>query len=453
MRYSKLLLSVIVVFAIVLTGCESASAPAEAPQEEAAMAEDEVVTITWWLETGTPQDWWQEHLIDAFEEANPGIKIEAQIQENIQDVLRTAILGGEAPDILTTFSPGWNAPYIEAGHMAVLDTFAEQWGWEDKLQTWAFEAGRVDDKLYSIPLSYESIVILYNKTLFDEMNWEQPTSLVELETLAGTIEAEGIHPFAYGNKDAFWNNGHLMTGYINNAMKLADLKAMLEGEKAWTSPEMVNAIELFNRHIVDNSWWSGGLENYYQYESADFYGELANREAAMVMVGTWGFGSVGEFFAEVDDEWDWFPVPSMIEGQEYNYTLGIGSSLAINSASEGIEEAALFFDFLISDPARVVTLAAADNYSQIVPVRLSLDDLPEDIDPRVGRFHADFAEVTTAGRYGYTNYTFWPASANNHLRQEIEGVWEGLYSLEEYLQAHQDMWEELRANNETIPIP
>lgn len=56
MRYSKLLLSVIVVFAIVLTGCESASAPAEAPQEEAAMAEDEVVTITWWLETGTPQD-------------------------------------------------------------------------------------------------------------------------------------------------------------------------------------------------------------------------------------------------------------------------------------------------------------------------------------------------------------------------------------------------------------
>ena len=84
---------------------------------------------------------------------------------------------------------------------------------------------------------------------------------------------------------------------------------------------------------------------------------------------------------------------------------------------------------------------------------LSLDDFPENIDPRIGRFHVDFAAVTTAGRYGYTNYTFWPASANNHLRQEIEGVWEGLYTIEEYLQAHQEMWDELRANNETIPIP
>ena len=425
---------------------------ADAPAADTA-SDEEAVTLTWWLESGTPQEWWEEHLIVPFEEANPGINIEAQVQENIQDVLRTAILGGEAPDILTTFSPGWNAPYIEAGHMAPLDSFADEWGWEEKLQTWAFEAGRVGGDLYSIPLSYESIVILYNKTLFDEMGWEPPTNLAELEALAAAAQEEGIHPFSYGSKDAFWNNGHLITGYINNAMMLEDLKAMLEGEKPWTDPEMADAIALFNRHIVDEAWWSGGLENYNQYEAADFYGELANRDAAMVMVGTWAFESIGEYFVETDDEWDWFPIPTMIEGQDYNYALGIGASLAINSASDSVEEAALFFDFLISDPERVVTMSAAGNYSLLVPVRLTLDDFPEDIDPRIGRFHADFADVTTAGRYGYTNYTFWPAAANNHLRQEIEGVWEGLFSIDEYLQQHQGIWDELRSNNETIPIP
>ncbi len=449
--------AMLLVIGLLVAGCAAATAPAandEQPSAESAPASsEETVAVTWWLESGTDAEWWETYLIEPFEEANPNIDIQAEIQENIQDVLRTAILGGEAPDILTTFSPGWNAPYIEAGHMAELDGFAEQWGWEERLQPWAYEAGRVGGKLYSVPLSYETIVILYNKSLFEEMGWEPPTNLAELEELAAAAQAEGIHPFAYGNKDAFWSNGHLMTGYLNNAMKVEDLKAMLEGEKPWTDQEMVDAIELFNRHIVDEGWWSGGLDNYYQYAAEDYYGELVNREAAMVMVGTWAFDTINEYFDDSEDEWDWFPIPAMIEGQDYNYSLGIGSSLAINSSSEAIEEAALFLDWLVNDNERVVKMAEAGNYAQVIPVRLTLDDFPSDMDARIARFHADFADVTSQGRYGYTNYTFWPAAVNNHLRQEIEGVWEGLTPVEEYLQAHEDMWAELRENNETIPIP
>jgi raffinose/stachyose/melibiose transport system substrate-binding protein len=71
-------------------------------------AQDDV-TLTWWVES-TDQgelDHLQATLVEPFEEANPGINLEITGQENLQDVLRTTILGGEAPDILTTFGPSW----------------------------------------------------------------------------------------------------------------------------------------------------------------------------------------------------------------------------------------------------------------------------------------------------------------------------------------------------------
>ena len=97
------------------------------------------VTVTWWVET-TDQgelDHLQLTLVEPFEEANPGINLEITGQEGLQDVLRTTILGGEAPDILHTFGPSWNAEYIDAGFMLSLDTYADLYGWQDKILPWA----------------------------------------------------------------------------------------------------------------------------------------------------------------------------------------------------------------------------------------------------------------------------------------------------------------------------
>lgn len=409
--------------------------------------------VTWWIETGTPEEILQTQTIDVFQNANPGIEIEISIQENLNDVLRTAILGKKAPDLLTTFGMGWNAPYIKGGFMEPLDEYAEKWDWESKLQAWALEAGKLNGKLYALPFSYETIIVLYNKSLFDEKNYSVPTNLKELEELANALKKDNIQPFSYGKNPNWWNTGHLMTGYLNNAMKLEDLQSLLRGNKKWTGPEMTNAIKLFNKHMIEESWWSGGVQNYYQMGNEDFYTALASREAAMVMVGTWSFSDVDGYFNETGDDWDWFPIPSMVEGQKYNYSLGVGSSLAVNSNSDVKDEAAKFLDFLLSDISRAMALAGGYNYGQVIPIKITADDFPKSVDQRIKSYHADFSKVTTEGRYGYTNYTFWPSKANNHMRKEIEGVWEEMESLEDYLQKHQDIWDELREKGETIPIP
>ncbi|MBZ0304080.1 MAG: extracellular solute-binding protein, partial [Anaerolineae bacterium] len=201
----KLLRLVLVIFAVLLVSGTLA-------------AQDNMVTLTWWVETTNQDqlDYLQVSLVAPFEEAHPGIHLEITGQEQMQDVLRTAILGGTAPDVLATFGPSWNAEYIASGFMESLDAYAEQYGWKDKLLPWAYATGTVEGTLYSIPLTYESVIMFYDKTLFDENGWTVPTNRAELETVANAALDMGIHPFSYGNRDAVWSNGHIITGYLNN---------------------------------------------------------------------------------------------------------------------------------------------------------------------------------------------------------------------------------------------
>ena len=57
-----------------------------------------------------------------------------------------------------------------------MDNYAEKNGWKDKLLPWAYESGILDGKLYSLPLTYESMILFYNKTLFDKKGWTIPNN-------------------------------------------------------------------------------------------------------------------------------------------------------------------------------------------------------------------------------------------------------------------------------------
>ena len=89
----------------------------------------------------------------------------------------------------------------------------------------------------------------------------------------------------------------------------------------------------------------------------------------------------------------------------------------------------------------------------VVPVHITDDDYPAGTDERIMRFHKDFADVTSQGRYGYTTWTFWPADADTQLWKDIEQVWGGNMSSADYLAAQQAAWDKARADGTTLPVP
>ena len=445
---------VLALFLAACTGAGVQPAAVDTPAEGGEAQPDDVVTITWWTETaGLPENF-EEVFVEAFEAENPGINLEIIGQESLNDTLRTAIQAGEAPDILQTPGASFIAEFVEAGLVLPLDESADELSWEDKLLGWAFQSGRLGENLYSVPLTYESMVLFYNKTLFEEKGWEPPTTFAELNAVAeAAVDAE-IHPFAYGNGTWQPANEHLMGIYLNNYAGPQNVYQALTGQKSWTDEEFVGATDLLRQHIADNGWFSGSLENYFANGGDDSAIQLATGEAAMMMSGTWNFRSLGTFFEEAGTEWDWVPLPAFSEiAGEYNYELATGSTLSVNAASEHPHEAIAVIDFLLSDPVRVLEMASVVGFGEwVIPIHFTPNDFPSGTDERVVRFFSDFAAVTGEGRIGYTTWTFWPAAPNVHLWEDVELVWFGEKSVEEYLTEHQALWDEVPAAGR-LPVP
>ncbi len=417
-------------------------------------AQDEGVTVTWWTETNSMPSNLQEVLVDPFNEAHPGITLEILPQESLNETLRVAIQGGEAPDILQTPGANFISEFVEAGLVLPLDAAAAELGWQDKLLGWAFGSGQLGGQLYSIPLTYESLVLFYNKTLFDEQGWSPPTDIEEFNALADAANAQGIHPTAGGNATWQGYNEIILGMYLSNVAGPDNFYRAMTGEIPWADESIADSYELFRQHMVDG-WFSGGLENFLANGGDDAPVELATGLSAMMMDGTWRFRGIDQFFVENDTVWDWAPLPTMSDRvDDYNYTLATGSTLSVNGASPNPDAAVKVLDFLLSDASRVLQLAADVGFGEwVVPIHFSPDDFPEGTDERVVRFFADFAAVTGEGRIGYTTWTFWPSTVSLYSWDGLERVWYGEESIEEYLAAKQALWDEAVAEGNMLPVP
>jgi hypothetical protein len=65
-------------------------------------------------------------------------------------IVRTALQGGEGPDIVMTPGPAYANEYIDANLFAELDEYSEQYKWDDKLLSWALELGRYEVQLAEV---------------------------------------------------------------------------------------------------------------------------------------------------------------------------------------------------------------------------------------------------------------------------------------------------------------
>jgi raffinose/stachyose/melibiose transport system substrate-binding protein len=77
----------------------------------------------------------------------------------------------------------------------------------------------------------------------------------------------------------------------------------------------------------------------------------------------------------------------------------------------------------------------------------------EGVDPRIAAIFIDLAAASDSGGYGYTTWTFWPPRSNAYIYEEIERIWSGDITAEEYLQGLDDLFQEEFAAGAGPPIP
>lgn len=169
----------------------------------------------------------------------------------------------------------------------------------------------------------------------------------------------------------------------------------------------------------------------------------------MTLDGSWAV--FNEYFGEAAgnaNDFDWFPIPTS-DGQPF-FTTGVGETSSINANTEHPREAAEFLTWYFSPDVQAARFAAcgwppgaiqttAETYSQA--------------DPRTARIYEEYANAASEGRYGYTTWTFFPNNMSQAVNEEIQKVFLGTMTPEEYMTNLQSLYEEAVAENAVPPIP
>lgn len=379
--------------------------------------------------------------------AQGGAQVKATLQPNGWTATQTALAGGGGPDVVITPGPSFANELARAGQIVPLDAIAQQYDWASTFAPWSLQLGRSGEQLFSIPNEVETLVLYYNKTLFEANGWAPPTTIDQMMALGQTVSDAGIIPFAHANAEWRPANEWYLGEFLNHGAGPEVIYQALTGAIPWTDPQIVAALQPLNQ-MQTSGWFMGGLDRYYTTTTADASSALAYGDAAMKIEGTWFQADADTYFDEAGQEWDWVPMPSK-DGAEI-YDLGIGSTYSINASSAHRAETADFLNYYFS-PQTQATLVATCGAAP-APVTIPAENLAG-LDERMARIIDRLATAAAANNYGYTTWTFFPPKTEVYLYEEIEKVWAGDMTVEEYLQGAQEIFAAEFAAGGNPPVP
>ena len=235
-----------------------------------AMAEDQVITVVTWDATTTP------YLIaqkEAFEAANPGIKIEyVDVASQDYAVKTTTMLeGGDTSDVFMIKEIDNLINWQAQGFAAPLDTADyDMSGFAGTEANYA-----VDGVQYAIPFRSDFWVLFYNKDLFDAAGVEYPTNDMTWDQYA-ELAKKMTNP----EKEIYGTHYHTWLSAVANW-------AVCDGVNTLADKEYSDLLYFYK--LYQDLEDSGACMSFADLKAAGLHysGAFANGNIAMMPMGYW----------------------------------------------------------------------------------------------------------------------------------------------------------------------
>ena len=373
-------------------------------------------------------------IVDEFEALHPDISVKVEIADwdSYWDKLRIQTVGGTAPDIFAMDAPiypDWQSrnalldltPYLEAAPETLAGVYP------GPLSTYQLDAGT-----FGLPRDMQTIVLFYNKDMFDAAGVSYPDENWTLEDLSAAAAALTLDTDGDGSTDQwgistelwdmepFW--GPVLYSYGAAPISDDHAKTLVGDEKAVQAWDYIN-----------NLYASGGIMSDEDLESYGYDGFLAG-VAAMTFSGHW----VVPGYADLPFGWDIAPFP---KGPESRATLVNSAGIVASATTKHPEEAVEFIKYVISEGAqtRLAELGFAIPVLDSVVNSPAYLDQPGEIDQTI---------FTDAVAYAHTKPSFrgyeeWSAAVGDLLAE----VWLGELSMSEALAEIVPSADEILADN------
>lgn len=294
--------------------------------------ENDVVTLEFWSfyagnEADFVADW-----VEGYNSSHDDIQINHTVvaqSEYTTTLIPTAFANGSAPDILYV-EPSTFTKYAESGALADLSSYYTDELKADILPA-VLESSSYDGKLLALPFELETLGLFYDEELLASQGIEAPTTWDELSAAAEKLTTDD----RYGLVLPVGDDGYtLFNFYPFMWMAGADVT---DGEGNYTvdTPEFAEALDFWGSFAQ-----KGNSPTSLQIGPWDV-GNIATGVSAMQESGSYAISATEGDYADAAIGAAALPAP---EGGE-SITVAGGQKLAVNAASEHIDEAA---DFIFS---------------------------------------------------------------------------------------------------------
>lgn len=314
-----------------------------------SMAQDDVVTVTFWGDWGGDGAEQFIAMADAFNESQDRIRVEYVVQEDMITKFLTASTSGNAPDIM--FWDRWRtALYAPRGVLMPINDFMEADSVSaDDFYSEALRELSLDDNIYGLPLTVDARALFYNKTLLEEAGLEPPTTWEELEEVATALTV--------WNGDQLERAGFSLqdVGLFNMYLQQAGGQMVTEDgmQTAFNTEDGLEVLAFWDRLLNEDRVYQVGFEEGLGNESDAF----VTGKVAMLYTGPWMINTYRQYGDDLD--FGIVPPPAGPDGDQGSIMGGFG--LVIPTAAQHPEEAWEFMKWWLAESENALMWAQISN--------------------------------------------------------------------------------------------
>ncbi|AMG83102.1 hypothetical protein AXH82_06735 [Microbacterium sp. PAMC 28756] len=291
---------------------------------------------------------------------------------SLVEQLRIEINSGTASDIVRVSLGSLTVgvlPLAEEG--ALLDLSDEPWA-ADVPETFSGLL-KTDDQTWAYPTSGQSILMFYNRAVFEEAGVEPPTTWSEFLDVCADLKDAGVTPVAQG---------------LGTPAMVQFIPYMLAATLVSSENDDIDAqMQAGDTSFVDDEGWNEVFDKYTQlideeYITQDAIGatldaamqQTAAGDAAMIPLVSSNSPALFSYFEDGEDGVGAFALPATDDPEETFVPLS-PELLAVSATAKNPEGAKAFLEYL-SDPERAAEYADA---TKTLPILAGVEALPSTV--------------------------------------------------------------------------
>jgi raffinose/stachyose/melibiose transport system substrate-binding protein len=346
MRYTAACVCLVLLAAILITGCPPGPQPM--PMGPTITPAGQPIQLQLWTIWNTePRKSVLDEIVARFEAANPGIDVVITNVEpdTYKQRIRVAIGSGRPPDVFFVWSGEWLHNFVRGDNVLPITEALDANGgeWRDRIMGDALKWYTFDDQTYGIPFLRQCTFFFYNTKLFADNGIEVPKTWDDFLGVCDTLKGKGVVPIALGNS-VKWPAHHYVSCLWQRLMGENQLLADFDplGPGAYDNPGYVKGLRMF-KDLVDRGVFNRAPNGTTRENAAALF---YTGQAAMYYTGTWDlntFRAGGEAPEEFTKIWSWFNFPSVPGGVGNQQALAGGADGYVISSKTRYPDAAIKF--------------------------------------------------------------------------------------------------------------